>query len=87
MDNTFLDPFMEGAHVTKHNGKYYLQYGAPGTEFSGYADGVVVGPTPLGPFAAQSDPLSTKLGGFARGAGHGSTVQDNNKNYWHSVPS
>lgn len=83
MDNTFLDPFMEGAHVTKHNGKYYLQYGAPGTEFSGYADGVVVGSSPLGPFSPQSDPLSIKLGGFARGAGHGSTFQDNNKNYWH----
>ena len=42
MDNTFLDPFIEGAWMTKHKGKYYLQYGAPGTEFSGYADGVVV---------------------------------------------
>jgi hypothetical protein len=83
MDNTFLDPFMEGAHMTKHNGKYYLQYGAPGTEFSGYADGVVVGNSPLGPFIPQSDPLSIKLGGFARGAGHGSTFMDNNKNYWH----
>ncbi|MGB3236447.1 MAG: family 43 glycosylhydrolase, partial [Ferruginibacter sp.] len=37
MDNTFLDPFIEGAWMTKHNGKYYFQYGAPGTEFSGYA--------------------------------------------------
>lgn len=83
MDNTFLDPFMEGAHVTKHNGKYYLQYGAPGTEFSGYSDGVIVGSSPLGPFVPQSDPLSMKLGGFARGAGHGSTFQDNHKNYWH----
>ena len=83
MDNTFLDPFIEGAHVTKHNNKYYLQYGAPGTEFSGYADGVVVGDSPLGPFTPQSDPLSIKLGGFARGAGHGATFQDNNKNYWH----
>ena len=83
MDNTFLDPFMEGAHMTKHNGKYYLQYGAPGTEFSGYADGVVVGDSPLGPFTPQSDPLSMKLGGFARGAGHGSTFQDNNNNWWH----
>jgi xylan 1,4-beta-xylosidase len=83
MDNTFLDGFIEGAHVTKHNGKYYLQYGAPGTEFSGYADGVIVGTTPLGPFTPQSDPLSMKLGGFARGAGHGATFQDNNKNYWH----
>lgn len=83
MDDTFLDGFIEGATMTKHNNKYYLQYGAPGTEFSGYADGVVVGKTPLGPFEAQSDPLSMKLGGFARGAGHGATFQDNQHNYWH----
>lgn len=83
MDNTFLDPFIEGSYMTKHNGKYYLQYGAPGTEFSGYADGVAVGESPLGPFEAQSDPLSMKLGGFVRGAGHGSTFRDNDKNYWH----
>lgn len=83
LDNTFLDPFMEGAWVTKHNNKYYLQYGAPATEFSGYADGVAVGTTPLGPFEHQSLPLSWKAGGFARGAGHGATFQDNWKNYWH----
>lgn len=84
MDNTFLDPFIEGAHMTKHNGRYYLQYGAPGTEFSGYADGVVVGPGPLGPFEPQSDPVSYKPGGFARGAGHGSTMCDRWGNYWHT---
>lgn len=83
MDNTFLDPFIEGSHMTKYNGKYYLQYGAPGTEFSGYADGVIVGDHPLGPFTPQSDPLSFKLGGFARGAGHGATFEDNNKKFWH----
>jgi len=85
-DNTFLDPFIEGAWMTKHNGKYYFQYGAPGTEFSGYADGVVVGDKPLFDGAntqPQSDPLSMKLGGFARGAGHGATYQDNSGNYWH----
>lgn len=82
-DNTFLDPFLEGATMNKHNGKYYLQYGAPGTEFSGYADGVVVGDNPLGPFTPQPDPVSYKPGGFARGAGHGATFQDNWKNYWH----
>ncbi len=27
MDNTFPDPFIEGSHMTKYNGKYYLQYG------------------------------------------------------------
>jgi xylan 1,4-beta-xylosidase len=83
MDNTFLDPFIEGSWMTKHDGKYYLQYGAPGTEMSGYADGVVVGDNPLGPFTPQSDPLSFKPGGFARGAGHGSTYQDIYQNYWH----
>ncbi len=86
MDNTFLDPFLEGSWMTKHNGKYYFQYGAPGTEFSGYADGVVVGSKPLFDgieITPQSDPLSMKLGGYARGAGHGSTFQDNFGNYWH----
>ena len=28
-DNNFLDPFIEGAWMNKHNGKYYLQYGRP----------------------------------------------------------
>lgn len=83
MDNTFLDPFIEGSHMTKYKDKYYLQYGAPGTEFSGYADGLIVGKDPLGPFESMPDPLSIKLGGFVRGAGHGATFQDTYKNYWH----
>jgi xylan 1,4-beta-xylosidase len=83
-DNTFLQPFTEGAFMTKHNDKYYLQYGAPGTEFSGYADGVYVGSSPLGPFDYQShNPFSYKPGGFARGAGHGATFTDANNHYWH----
>ena len=86
MDNTFLDPFIEGSWMTKHNGKYYFQYGAPGTEFSGYADGVVMAAGPLFDGVEthpQPDPLSIKVGGFVRGAGHGSTFIDNYKNYWH----
>ncbi|WP_411275398.1 family 43 glycosylhydrolase [Daejeonella sp.] len=83
MDDTFLDGFIEGSHMTKYKGKYYLQYGAPGTEFSGYADGLLIGDHPLGPFSAVSDPLSYKLGGFIRGAGHGATFQDIHQNYWH----
>jgi hypothetical protein len=83
MDDTFLDGFIEGAWMTKHNGKYYFQYAAPGTEFSGYADGVAVGNGPLDYVQNQSDPLSIKAGGFARGAGHGATFQDNQQKYWH----
>jgi hypothetical protein len=82
-DNTFLNPFIEGSWMTKHNGKYYLQYGAPGTEISGYADGVAVSDQPLGNFIHQSMPLSYKPGGFARGAGHGATFKDKWDNYWH----
>ena len=83
MDDTFLDGFIEGSWMTKHNGKYYLQYGAPGTEMSGYGDGVAVGNAPLDYFENASDPMSFKPGGFARGAGHGATFQDNTNNYWH----
>lgn len=83
-DNTFLQPFIEGSWMTKHNGKYYLQYAAPGTEFSGYGDGVYVADHPLGPFTYQShNPFSYKPGGFARGAGHGATFQDKIGNWWH----
>ncbi|MBK6938347.1 MAG: family 43 glycosylhydrolase [Chitinophagaceae bacterium] len=83
MDNTFLDPFIEGSHMTRYKDRYYMQYGAPGTEFSGYADGLLIGEHPLGPFEAQSDPLSIKLGGFVRGAGHGATFTDKFNQYWH----
>jgi hypothetical protein len=83
-DNTFLRPFIEGAWMTKHGGRYYLQYGAPGTEFSGYADGVYVGDKPLGPFTYQPhNPFSYRPGGFARGAGHGATFKDNAGRWWH----
>jgi hypothetical protein len=83
-DNTFLAPFIEGAWMNKHKGKYYLQYGAPGTEFSGYADGVYVSEKPLGPFEYQRhNPYAYKPGGFARGAGHGATYQDKWGNWWH----
>ena len=83
-DNTFLKPFMEGAWMNKHNGTYYLQYGAPGTEFSGYGDGAYIGKSPLGPFTYQKhNPISYKPGGFARGAGHGATYKDIYNEWWH----
>lgn len=48
---TLKEGYMEGASMTKHNGKYYLQYAAPGTQFNVYADGVYIGDSPLVPFS------------------------------------
>lgn len=83
-DSTTLAPFTEGAWMTKHKGKYYLQYGAPGTEFKVYADGVYVGDNPLGPFTYQKhNPMSYKPGGYVQGSGHGGTFNDGFGNPWH----
>ena len=40
-------PWIEGPWVTKHNGKYYLQYAGPGTEFKSYADAFYLSEFPL----------------------------------------
>ena len=78
-------PYIEGAFMTRHNGKYYLQYACPGTQYNTYADGVYVGDGPLGPFTLQkSNPYSSKPGGFITGAGHGSTIADKFGNFWHA---
>jgi beta-xylosidase len=67
-------PYIEGVFVNKHNGKYYLQYSAPGTEFNVYSNGVYVADAPLGPFTYQAhNPFSSRPGGFITAAGHGST--------------
>jgi hypothetical protein len=80
-----IKPFIEGAWMTKHNGKYYLQYAAPGTEYNVYANGVYVGDHPLDNLQyAPYNPVSYKPGGFVTGAGHGNTFQDNHGNYWNT---
>ena len=77
-------PFIEGAWMTKHDGKYYLQYAAPGTQLNVYADGVYVGDSPLGPYRyAPNNPICYKPGGFMNGAGHGSTVEGPGGVFWH----
>ena len=79
-------PYIEGAWMDKHCGKYYLQYAAPGAQYNTYSDGVYVGESPLGPFRlAENNPYSYKPGGFLPGAGHGSTMQDEQGNWWHTA--
>ena len=80
-----IKPFIEGAWMTRHDGKYYLQYAGPGTEYNVYANGTYVGESPLGPFNyAPNNPVSYKPGGFMTGAGHGNTFQDNFGNFWNT---
>jgi len=70
--------------MTKHDGKYYMQYAAPGTEFNVYGDGVYVADDPMGPYTYQKhNPVSYKPGGFMNGAGHGSSVVGPGGMYWH----
>ncbi len=84
-NGTPIKPFIEGAWMTKVAGRYYLQYGAPGTEYNVYANGTYVSDAPLGPFRyAPYNPVAYKPGGFVHGAGHGSTFQDANGNWWNT---
>jgi hypothetical protein len=77
-------PWIEGSWMTKHDGKYYLQYAGPGTEYKAYGDGVYVSDKPLGPFVyADNNPFSSRPEGFAAAAGHGATFADKYGNYWH----
>ena len=79
-------PYIEGAWMDKQNGRYYLQYACPGTQYNTYSDGVYVSSSPLGPFTlAGNNPYSYKPGGFLPGAGHGSTMRDKKGAWWHTA--
>jgi hypothetical protein len=78
-----IAPYVEGSWMTKHAGRYYLQYAAPGTVWKTYADGVYTATSPMGEFAyAPYSPFSYKPGGFVGGAGHSATFADKRGNPW-----
>ncbi len=84
-DNNEIErmPSLEGAWVNKIDGRYYLTYATPGTEFSTYCDGVAVSDSPLGPFEnCDNSPTVFKATGFMRGAGHGCLFEDKKGNLW-----
>lgn len=82
--DTRIDAYIEGPWLTKHDGTYYMQYAAPGTEFNVYGDGVYTASDPLGPYTYQAhNPVCYKPGGYLCGAGHGSTVEGPGGQYWH----
>ena len=83
-DEYLMGGYQEGSIMTKHDGRYYLQYATSGTEYDGYADGVYVADSPMGPFSPmRTSPMSIREGGFSTGAGHGDTFQDKYGNWWH----
>jgi hypothetical protein len=76
--------YNEGPNIFKHEGKYYLHYAAPGTQYDSYGDGLYVSGSPLGPFEhVEYSPVSVKPGGWMTGAGHGDTFLDKYGNWWH----
>ena len=76
--------YIEGSWMTKRGGRYYLEYSAPGTEWKGYANGVLTSNSPMGPFTYQSyNPFAIKSTGFVAGAGHGSTFRGPGGKWWH----
>lgn len=83
-DRADKEPWIEGSWMSKHKGRYYYQYAAPGTEFDTYGDGVCVSLSPLGPFVYEPySPFSFKPTGFLPGAGHGATFRDKQQRLWH----
>jgi len=78
-----LMPCLEGAWVNKINGRYYLTYAVPGTEFATYSDGCAVSDSPMGPFTyCENSPVVYKATGFMRGSGHGCLFADKNGKLW-----
>ena len=83
-DQTETPAWIEGSWMNKHNGTYYLQFAAPGTQFKTYGDGVLTSKDPMGPFMyAPYSPFSFKPTGFISGAGHSTTFAAQDGRYWH----
>lgn len=74
---------MEGAHINKISGRYYLQYSVNGTEYRNYAVGCAVGDSPLGPFANQKrNPILIHRHGLVNGTAHHSIIVGPNGDLW-----
>ena len=75
--------WIEGPWVIKHNGKYYIEYSASGTQWKTYAEGYYTAKSPLGPYRyAGNNPLLRKTEGLVTGTAHGSIVKGPDDNWW-----
>ena len=82
--NEYTDvAWIEGPWMQKHNGTYYLQYSASGTQWKTYAEGYYTAKSPLGPFTyAPNNPLLRRTDGIVTGTAHGSIVEGPDKRLW-----
>lgn len=82
--NEYTDvAWVEGPWLQKHNGIYYLQYSASGTQWKTYAEGYYTAKSPLGPFNyASNNPLLRKTEGLVTGPAHGSIVEGPDGQLW-----
>lgn len=76
--------WVEGPHLLKHNGRYYMIYAAPGTRDSAYTQGVYYSDEgPLEGFVQQKkNPLTFHREGIVGGAGHGCVEHGPNNTLW-----
>ena len=82
--NEYTDvAWVEGPWLHKHNGIYYLQYSASGTQWKTYAGGYYTAKSPMGPFTyAPNNPLLRKTEGLVTGPAHGSIVEGPDRQLW-----
>jgi xylan 1,4-beta-xylosidase len=82
--NEYTDvAWIEGPWLQKHNGTYYLQYSASGTQWKTYAEGYYTSKSPMGPFTyAPNNPLLRKTEGLVTGTAHGCVVEGPDGNLW-----
>lgn len=75
--------WIEGPWVFKHNGTYYIQYSASGTQWKTYAEGYYTAKSPLGPYTyAGNNPLLRKTEGLVTGTAHGSMLKGPDGGIW-----
>jgi xylan 1,4-beta-xylosidase len=75
--------WIEGPWMTRHNGIYYLQYSAVGTDWPTYAVGVYTSKSPLGPFTYYpGSPILRHGQGLIRGVGHHCMVEGPDGQLW-----
>lgn len=76
--------WMEGPHLVKHNGRYYLICASPNTEYESYCMEVFYADTdPLGNFVCQKkNPLTIHKTGIVRGTGHGCVEHGPDNTLW-----